>query len=113
MIPNGVDLEAFLAGVDGAKVRERYGLGERFVCAYLGTIGMGCGLEVVLRAARRLREAGRDDVRFLLVGDGAVREELEAQARARGARRRSSSPAASRRARCRRSWPRRTPASCT
>src|SRR5262249_30662295 len=36
------------------------------------------------RAARRLRELGRDDVRFLLVGDGAVREELEAQARAEG-----------------------------
>lgn len=82
VIPNGVDLEAFLAGADGAKVRERYGLGERFVCAYLGTIGMGCGLDVVLRAARELRDAGRDDVRFLLVGDGAVREELEAQARA-------------------------------
>jgi len=82
VIPNGVDLEAFLAGADGRKVRERYGLGDRFVCAYLGTIGMGCGLEVVLRAARKLRESGRDDVRFLLVGDGAVREELEARARA-------------------------------
>ena len=82
VIPNGVDLEAFLAGADGTKVRERYGLGDRFVCAYLGTIGMGCGLEVVLRAARRLRDAGRDDLRFLLVGDGAMREELEARARA-------------------------------
>lgn len=65
-------------------MRERYGLGDRFVVAYLGTIGMGCGLEVVLRAARRLRERGRDDVRFLLVGDGAVREDLESQARAEG-----------------------------
>jgi glycosyltransferase involved in cell wall biosynthesis len=63
-------------------VRERYGLGDRFVCAYLGTIGMGCGLDVVLRAAARLREQGRDDVCFLLVGDGAVREELETRARA-------------------------------
>jgi glycosyltransferase involved in cell wall biosynthesis len=84
VIPNGVDLEAFLAGADGTKVRERYGLRDRYVCAYLGTIGMGCGLEVVLRAARVLRESGRDDVRFLLVGDGAVREELEARARAEG-----------------------------
>jgi glycosyltransferase involved in cell wall biosynthesis len=82
VIPNGVDLDAFLAGADGSKVRERYGLGERFVCAYLGTIGMGCGLDVVLRAARRLQQAGRDDLRFLLVGDGAVREALEAEARA-------------------------------
>jgi glycosyltransferase involved in cell wall biosynthesis len=84
VIPNGVDLSLFLAGADGRAVRDRYGLGDRFVCAYLGTIGMGCGLDVVLRAAQLLREQGRDDVRFLLVGDGAVREELEARARAEG-----------------------------
>jgi len=84
VIPNGVDLDVFIAGADGRPIRERYRLGSRFVCAYLGTIGMGCGLDVALRAARLLRESGRDDVRFLLVGDGAVREELEAQARAEG-----------------------------
>src|SRR5262249_55185964 len=82
VIPNGVDLALFLAGADGGAVRDRYGLGDRFVCAYLGTIGMGCGLDVVVRAAQLLRERGRDDVRFLLVGDGAVRAELEARARA-------------------------------
>jgi glycosyltransferase involved in cell wall biosynthesis len=82
VIPNGVDLERFLSGADGRSVRERYQLGDRFVCAYLGTIGMGCGLDVALRAAQRLRARGRDDVRFLLVGDGAVREELESRARA-------------------------------
>ncbi len=65
-------------------MRQEYGLGKRFVCAYVGTIGMGCGLSVVLGAARRLRDAGRDDVRFLLVGDGALRAELEEEARAEG-----------------------------
>jgi len=84
VVPNGVDLAAFLAGADGTKIRERYRLGDRFVCAYIGTIGMGCGLEVVLRAARRLRAAGQDRICFLLVGDGAVREDLEAAARAEG-----------------------------
>jgi glycosyltransferase involved in cell wall biosynthesis len=84
VIPNGVDLALFRAGGDGPGVRERHALGDRFVLAYLGTIGMGCGLEVALRAARQLRDAGRDDVRFLLVGDGAVREELAARARSEG-----------------------------
>jgi glycosyltransferase involved in cell wall biosynthesis len=86
VIPNGVDLAAFLSGGDAAGVRARYGLGEHFVLAYLGTIGMGCGLDVVLRAARRLREQSRDDVRFLLVGDGAIREELESRADTEGLR---------------------------
>ncbi len=84
IIPNGVDREVFRPDADGTAVRQEYGLGDRFVCAYLGTIGMGSGLEIALRAARRLRDAGRDDVRLLLVGDGAVRDQLERRAGAEG-----------------------------
>lgn len=84
VIPNGVDLAAYAPRDDDGALREEYALGDRFVCAYVGTIGMGCGLDVALRAARCLRDEGRDDVRFLLVGDGAVREELETRARAEG-----------------------------
>jgi glycosyltransferase involved in cell wall biosynthesis len=84
IVPNGVDLALFRSGADGSRVRSEFGLGDAFVCAYVGTIGMGCGLDVVLRAGRLLRERGRDDVRFLLVGDGAVRERLEQEARASG-----------------------------
>lgn len=84
IIPNGVDRAAFRPDVDGADVRAEYGLGDAYVCSYIGTIGMGSGLDVALRAARLLRDRGRDDVRFLLVGDGAVRAELEAQAKAEG-----------------------------
>jgi glycosyltransferase involved in cell wall biosynthesis len=84
ILPNGVDLEVFQARGDDPGVRAEWDLGKRFVCAYVGTIGMGSGLEVVLRAARRLRALNRDDIRFLLVGDGAVRGELERTARAEG-----------------------------
>jgi glycosyltransferase involved in cell wall biosynthesis len=84
IVENGVDLAAFFPREDDGGVRAEFGLGDRFVCSYVGTIGMGSGLSVVLRAARLLRDAGRDDVRFLLVGDGAVREELETRARAEG-----------------------------
>lgn len=87
VIPNGVDLEAFAPERpegEGEALRREFSLGERFVCAYVGTIGMGAGLEVVLRACRKLRAEGRDDLRFLLVGDGAQREELEARAREEG-----------------------------
>ena len=84
IVPNGVDLGMFHAGAEGGAVRREYGLGQAFVCAYVGTIGMGCGLDVVLRAGKLLRERGRDDVRFLLVGDGAIRERLERDVRAAG-----------------------------
>jgi len=84
IVPNGVDRGLFTDRGSGAALRDKYDLGDAFVCSYIGTIGMGSGLEVVLRAARRLRDEGRDDIAFVLVGDGAVREALERKARADG-----------------------------
>jgi glycosyltransferase involved in cell wall biosynthesis len=84
LVPNGVDLALFRGQADGSRVRREFGLGDAFVCAYVGTIGMGSGLDVMLRAGRLLREQRRDDVRLLLVGDGAIRERLEREARAAG-----------------------------
>ena len=49
---------------------------NRFVCSYVGTIGMAHGLEVVIQAARILKDAGRDNFLFQIVGDGARRQEL-------------------------------------
>lgn len=84
IVPNGVDRDFFRDPRGGPRVREAHQLGNAFVCSYIGTIGMGSGLEVVLRAARLLQDEGRDDIVFLLVGDGAVRAELENQARQQG-----------------------------
>lgn len=85
VITNGVDTELFTPRPADPAVRARFGLpGDAFVVVFAGTIGMASGLDVALRAARRLRDAGRDDVRFLLVGDGAVRADLEASARSQG-----------------------------
>ena len=86
IIPNGVDRELFSPREDDGRLREEWGLGDRFVCAYVGTVGMGSGLEIALRAARLLAAQGRDDVRLLIVGDGAVRAQLAAAAEAEGLR---------------------------
>jgi glycosyltransferase involved in cell wall biosynthesis len=80
MIPNASDLDLFSPDVDGGEVRERLGLGDRFVCSYFGTMGEANDLTEVVEAARLL-----DDVAFLLLGDGKRRSELEALARRRGA----------------------------
>ena len=82
VITNGVDREMFRPREPDAELKQKFGLEDAFVCSYIGTIGMACGLDVVLRAARILKARGRNDIRFLLVGDGAVREDLEKRARA-------------------------------
>ena len=77
---NGIDTETFFPQDKHPEIRQRWHMGDRFVCAYIGTIGMACGLDVVLRAAGKLKQSGRRDILFLLVGDGATREELEKRA---------------------------------
>jgi glycosyltransferase involved in cell wall biosynthesis len=56
------------------EVRQELGLRDQFVLLYAGTLGMAHGLETVLLAAERLRDRG--DVVFLLIGEGAEREQL-------------------------------------
>jgi glycosyltransferase involved in cell wall biosynthesis len=81
VVPNGADLERFRPGGKPADLVERHGLGDKFVAAYIGTIGMAHGLATILDAAERLR--GDPRIAFVLVGDGAERAVLEESARRR------------------------------
>lgn len=85
IVTNGVDVDLFEPREPDQEFRAQLGFSpETFVVTFAGTIGMASGLEVALGAARRLQAQGRDDIAFLLVGDGAVRAELEAAARSAG-----------------------------
>ncbi|MBB5517818.1 glycosyltransferase family 4 protein [Amphiplicatus metriothermophilus] len=76
VIRNGVE-RAFLEPADPAPARARYGLEGKIVLGFAGFARDWHGLDRVLRylAARR-----RDDLVFLLVGDGPARASLEALA---------------------------------
>ena len=84
IIGHGVDPEQFKPIESDEVLKAELGLSGKFVCVFVGTIGLACGLSVVLRAARILKQEGPDDVAFLMVGDGAIREDLEAEAAATG-----------------------------
>jgi glycosyltransferase involved in cell wall biosynthesis len=84
VVTNGVDKELFVPAQPSHEFRARYGMNGEHICAYVGTIGMAAGLGVVLRAARLLKQRGRNDIKFMLVGDGATKGELEAEAKAAG-----------------------------
>jgi len=78
VIKNGVELDLFRHDTDGAPTRARFGLEGKLVAAYFGTHGMAHHLETVLEAAALL--AAEPDIVFVLVGDGAERERLVAEA---------------------------------
>ncbi|HEX2233983.1 MAG TPA: glycosyltransferase family 4 protein [Thermoleophilaceae bacterium] len=86
LVPNASDLELFSPDLDGREVRERLGLGDRFVCSYFGAMGEANDLTQVVEAGALLEQRGEDGVRFVLMGEGKRRAELEELARARGAR---------------------------
>lgn len=84
VVPNGVDLSRGPTPVRNEEIRRQFASEGKFVCAYVGTVGMAHGLEVVIEAADQLCSRGRNDVQFWIVGDGAERAALEDQARSRG-----------------------------
>ena len=67
--------------IDRSAFREKYGLRGKIIVSHSGNMGVKQGLGVILDAAERSRE--RDDIRYVFVGDGAMRVQLEAETRTR------------------------------
>jgi glycosyltransferase involved in cell wall biosynthesis len=84
-IPNASAVHLFQEGSrGGAAVRARLGLDDaQPLVVYTGTFGRVNGVDYLVELASHLANSD-PDVRFLLVGGGALRGEVEGLARARG-----------------------------
>jgi len=78
LIPNFCDTKFVAPRPKDNPFARREGLVERFVVLYAGNVGLSQGLEHVLAAAQLLAE--RQDILFLIVGNGSARPSLEGQA---------------------------------
>ena len=78
VIPNFVDTEQIRPQSRENSYRSEFGLGTRTVVMYAGNLGFSQPLELMVEAAREL--AHRDDVVFVINGDGSRRQELESLA---------------------------------
>ena len=74
VIPNFVDTEQIRPQARENSYRSEFGLGTRTVVMYAGNLGFSQPLELMVEAAREL--AHRDDVVFVINGDGSRRQEL-------------------------------------
>jgi glycosyltransferase involved in cell wall biosynthesis len=81
--PCGVDTARFHPGIDGSRVRERFGLRPRFVVGWAGTFHRFHGLDLLLDAITEVQRS-HPEVALLLVGDGLDRPRIEAEVVARG-----------------------------
>lgn len=74
-IGNGLD-ENFLKNQIDPEIVRQYDLENQYTCLYIGNIGLAQGLGKLIDLAENTRDL---PVQFLLFGDGAEREKLEAQ----------------------------------
>jgi glycosyltransferase involved in cell wall biosynthesis len=82
IVPNGVDLDAYIPGPKPSELERRLGVEGKFIAAYVGTVGMAHGIGTLLDAARTLRD--RSDIAFVVVGTGAQQAELAETAKREG-----------------------------
>ena len=82
VVPNGADLEAYRPGEKSEVLVESFVCQNKFVAAYVGTIGLAHGLGTLLDAAEQLLE--HNNIAIVLVGTGAEEKALMAEAEHRG-----------------------------
>ena len=81
VVTNGVDITRFSPRAKDADLERELGLGGCFVAGYIGTHGMAHALETLLQAAALLKaRPGGERIRLLLLGDGARKADLKAEA---------------------------------
>lgn len=78
VVPNFVDTERIRPQTRDNPYRAEFGLGSRSVVMYAGNLGFSQPLELMVEAARELSD--RDDVVFVINGEGSRRPELESLA---------------------------------
>lgn len=79
MIPNGCDLDLFTPG--NREELKIDGIGPKDVVAvFTGAHGIANGLDAVLDGAKVLKERGRDDIKFVFIGNGKLKPKLKDRA---------------------------------
>jgi glycosyltransferase involved in cell wall biosynthesis len=81
-IMNGTMPEVFRQDERRDEMRERLGVEKKFVVTYAGNLGLAQGLPHILDAAEKLQS--EDRVEFMMLGSGAVKNDLLKGAERRG-----------------------------
>lgn len=85
LVTCGVDFDKLYPDAPGAAfIRNKYGWQDKKIVLYFGALGEANNLPVTLRTAQRLQS--RQDIVFVLIGDGMKRVETEKQVAALGLR---------------------------
>jgi len=74
VVLNGVNTQFFKYVPEKERYKKKIGYQDKFLALYFGTIGLAHGVDTLVEVARLLKE--RDQIRFLLVGNGPDIEKI-------------------------------------
>ena len=72
LIHNWVDTKSVVSGPTENRFRKDHGLGGKFVISYAGLMGLAQDMEPIIQCARGMRDC--DDIVYLFIGEGALRD---------------------------------------
>ncbi len=79
VLPNGAELDIFRPDISPDHIRRTWNLGNKFVVLYTGNLGLAQAPEIFVKTAEILEK--NNDILFLIVGSGVLKEKLEDEAR--------------------------------
>ncbi len=79
VIDNGIDLDRFKKSDSDIKIKKEFGLKDEVIVGAVGSLGFEKGHIFLLMAARKVIDINKN-VKFLIVGEGSLRKQLEAKA---------------------------------
>lgn len=78
--PRGVDCKVFHPFYDKKAVREKYGLSKKYLLTYVGRLAPEKDLNTLLAVSTSLPAQLNENIEWLVIGDGPLREELQKKA---------------------------------
>jgi glycosyltransferase involved in cell wall biosynthesis len=83
VVLNGVDEKLFMPEIEHSHVDREFGLSGRLVISYIGTIGNAHGTQTLVHSAEAIALTNPEAM-FLIMGDGAEKEEIRSMIAAKG-----------------------------
>lgn len=75
-VPNMADTDFYRPEIKRPEVEQRFGVKDKFVVSYIGTLGLANGLEYMVHCAERA-QAETLNLHFLICGDGKMHDDLQ------------------------------------
>jgi glycosyltransferase involved in cell wall biosynthesis len=73
VVPNWVDVNRFYPDIESKSIRQQWGLTDKFVVMFVGSLGIGQKPQIIIQSAKQLKT--QKNIVFVFVGGGVEKQE--------------------------------------